>query len=710
MHGYTVDTRIPFVGRERELERLRPLLDARQSVTLVGPGGVGKSRLAVEAAERWAAKHAAPVTFVSLVGVAPEEIAGTVAVSLGIERTPGRSLLQLLEDTKLEPNHTIVLDNCEDAVAAVHDVIERLRTHDGVAIVATSRVPLRFEDETPFEVAPFDTAEGVEFFSARAALINVLVSQDGDREVVRGIVERLDGLAVAIDLAAARLVSLNVRELRDELSNPRPYHFRSSASSEPRHWSLNHVVDWSLSKLKPRFVDVFVRCGRFATVFTAGDIAALRDGDPESAKEILDELVEQSLIVRVGDADKYSMLAPIRAVAKQRFSRLRNRRDLESQFARHVNAFGSSIVNDPHNSAGLIPQIGERYDDFVNVLLWALEEPEERAQLVVSVFGALTLIWSDGGRFNEGLPWCDRFLGITHSLEPRSRARVYYNVLRIAHAAGEFERMLEIGPQLISAFTIVNDRLGLARAYNGLSVACLDLGRPEEAKTYVDTSLALYESLGHEIGITSAIINQGNVALEGYGDTAKARERYFQGLQMARAAKSDSMIALAFANLAVASHYTHDGVETKRWASLALECFENLGNPSRSAWMRQFLARVLAATGDLRGAARELDEAFRLLRKQPNPAFLALCIESVANLLVLRGEFETATILMKACERYRTERRVPAVGSALSDVRITNESARAALDAEAQQRATEAAARVDLRDLADISRLILAEF
>ena len=131
-----------------------------------------------------------------------------------------------------------------------------------------------------------------------------------------------------------------------------------------------------------------------------------------------------------------------------------------------------------------------RYEDFTAALAWGLKSPSERLPVTIDIFYLLVAIWADGGRFVEGLRWSERVQAAAGVLDRQARGRVWYSALRIAFAACEYDRMLALGPQLITTFTIVNDRLGLARAYNGLAVASHATGRFDESQTYVDTAFA----------------------------------------------------------------------------------------------------------------------------------------------------------------------------------------------------------------------------
>ncbi len=674
-HG--VDTRVPFVGRTHELRRLEQLLDEHAYVSLVGPGGVGKSRLALEAVLRWQARCGARICFVRLAGVDADAVAGTVVEALGMRPDVGRTPLDTLGSHRPLPARAIVLDNCEDAPAAAREVAERLRERGDTAVIATSRTPLYARDEVTLDVLPFDEADGSAFFAARARIANVDVDVDGrDGPSVRAIVERLDGLAVAIDLAAAKLASLSVERLKDELARPRPVHFRSSAVAEPRHRTINRVVDWSLSKLTDEARRAFAFCGRFAGAFTASDASALLGEEPR-AETLLEDLAEQSLFVR-GAEGTYTMLAPIRAVAQRRLEQSLERRKVDDRFCTLCGELAAGLKTGLEGShpTEAMAEVARRYDDFCSALAWGLEDAQARLAGLLDVLSVLGILWTDGGRALEGAPWCQRVLAVCDKLEPLQRARVHYLALRVAYVGCDYERMLALGPKLVSAFTVGGDRLGLARAYNGLAVASIYTGRFDDAKTYADTSLALYRSVDHDIGIANALMNQGSIALEGSRDPVTARERYLEALAIARRRGHETTVALAYGNLAETAYAVHDAAATEENARHALEYYRRIGDDARTIWATLSLARAnllrYEASGDvalLAAAARDAGDALAVAERYYHPDYLALALEASARILSHARAFEQAAMAAFGARRLRRERRVPAFGMTLQQAR-----------------------------------------
>jgi predicted ATPase len=668
MPDHTVDTRIPFVGRDAEFAHITDRLARGGRVTLLGTGGVGKSRLALEVASRWEAAGRR-ARFVALAGVPPESVAATIAAAYGVNAEAGVDAIDaLVFRLRGRERELLVLDNCEDAARQVGSAIERLGEAGNLSILSTSRAPLGHAGEERFELAPFTVNDGIGFFRARANLAGVKI--DAADPAVAAIVEQLDGLAVALDLAGARLPSLGVERLLHEIANPRPYHFRSSASREPRHHTINHVVDWSLAKLDPLLKRTFAVAGSFAAEFDADDIAALLERTASDASAALEELADQSLVMRSERLGNYRMLVPIRAVALRRLARLAERPAIQERFVARMNARAQTLklLAEGSETSTALRRLSDAYADFTAALSWSIAEPN-RIPLAMDIFATLVALWADGGRFTEGLIWSAKLLDASADLDPQIRGRILYARARIAHRAGEYDLIIDLSPQLIAAFTMAGDRLGLARAYNALGVASLATGRVDEAQTSIDTSLALYRTIGFERGIGAALLNEGNIALDGRRDASMAIERYTEALEITQRSGSEPMIALLYGNIAEAFAALRNPSQIESYARLAIEMFERLGDWARSGWQHQLLAVARIARGDAISAAHELITALDRVEQQQTASYLAPICETAAGLLASARHYLHGARIEEAAKRLRRERRAPAVGYAIPQAR-----------------------------------------
>ena len=664
---HAVDTRVPFVGRAYELRALLAFLKRGGALTIVGAGGVGKSRLAHEAVTRFARERATECVYVPLAGVMPEAVVGTVMSHLGISQEPGRSPHETLTDRLRDRPAVIALDNCEHAPDETSALIDAVRALGHITVIATSQRRLDYADETVFEVEPFSSDDGVAFFLARAGLEPAQIN-DATLATVASIVERVDGLAVALDLAAARLASLSLELLADELGELRPYQLRSTRGSDPRHRTIGNVISWTHSQLSENAKRAFAQASVYADEFDEDDLCALGDLTRDEVRAALDELVLNSLAMNTEFG--YRMLLPIRAVATRMLAGMRNRRALDDAFALRMNAVASALWSQIRtgNAAGAVARLHVRYADLCATLAWALKRPQDRLGSIDDVLSAMMQIWAEGGRFSEGLRWIERFESVAQRLNAQLRGRIYFLGLCVMNAASDYHRMVETGPLTISAFTIAGDQLGLARAYNALAVASLNTGRFEDATMYVETSIRFYEQVGHKRGIATARINQANVLYEGFGEHARALEILGKAVATLELEGPPALCGIALGDIAEVEYAMAEYDAAVGHAQDAIVRFEENASPTMIAWVHETLARVCLARGDLAGATKNLLVACDLLRRLPQPLYIARLAEVTGRRLLAGGNARVAALALAAARRYRSERALVSFGMFAAEV------------------------------------------
>ena len=336
--------RTSFLGRDREVEHLLSHIGADHSVvTLLGPGGIGKTRLAIHVATLVSQSTAKSVVFCDLTAVRePDDVAAVVADSIGARQQPGMSLAESILDYIEERDVLIVLDNCEQVLGAVRELVSLLSDADHVAIVATSRSALHVQGEQILDVPPLDpTVSGVELFISRAS------EQDarffaGDEEVdaIRELVQRLDGIPLAIELAAARVRLMTPRELLARLHST--FDILSSSRQEGRHETLRDTVKWSYDLLTETEAAVFDRLSVFAGGASLDDIAAVCvDGElvtEDDVPDIVLRLTDQSMLVgrTIDGFRRFEMFETLRGFGAER---LRESKNLETYEQRHAAHF-----------------------------------------------------------------------------------------------------------------------------------------------------------------------------------------------------------------------------------------------------------------------------------------------------------------------------------------------------------------------------------
>ncbi len=657
----TVDLRVPFVGRDSEIARLLAFLKRGGILTLVGPGGVGKTRLAYEAVLRYERETKCRTAFISLAGVAPESVVGTVMHALSLREEAGRSPIETLDRALSATTAVLVLDNCEHAPDETSSLIESLSKIASLTILATSQCRLDYSGEEVFDVDPLSEPDAVNFFAERANIdrkaLNALTE-----EIIATISRALDGLPVALDLAAARLASLSLDELAAELQALRPYHLRSTRGLDPRHRTIGNVIAWSYSQLSPNAKRAFALASLFADSFDADDIAAVGEDDPKLAEAALEEAAALSLLMKTEFS--YRMLSPIRAVAARSFTSLQNRRAIEERFAARMNDVARSLWQDitSANAGAAMYRVFLRYGDFCNALGWSLKKPADRIPLLADVLSVMISAWAEGGRFSEGLIWADRLESVADRLKPAMRGKMYYIGICVAHAAAEYGRMLDRASATVSAFTIAGDRLGLARAYNALAAAAFHRGQLDEAFDYAETAVQVYDQIGHKRGVGAALINQGNVIFEGRGDAARARPYFRRALETLEEHGTDVLIGVALGNLAEIDYTIKEYASAAGLAGDAIARFEAAASLAHIGWQHETLARIALAQGFIPAAKEHLHIACDLLRRAPQPEWIARLGECLARLLIAVEQHDEAAQALAASGRLRKERWLTAQG------------------------------------------------
>jgi predicted ATPase/class 3 adenylate cyclase len=317
-----------FLGREAEIADLQTALKAHRLVTLTGPGGVGKTRLAVEVAARLAGEFSDGVWVIELAPVGdPTVVAEAVAATLGITQQPGMNLADSVAAALEGRSRLLVFDNCEHVLDAAADLIDAiLQRSTTVTILATSREGLRLADEQLWPVPSLDTHGGADstaavLFVERAQAVAPTFALSGtdDASAVAEVCRRLDGIPLAIELAASRMQSMTVAELHDRLDD----RFRLLTGSRrglERHQTLRQAVQWSYDLLDDSEQTLLARCSVFAGGFDMAAAAAIADSDDELAVlDLLDALVRKSLLVagQSSGRTRYSMLETIRQFAEE---------------------------------------------------------------------------------------------------------------------------------------------------------------------------------------------------------------------------------------------------------------------------------------------------------------------------------------------------------------------------------------------------------
>jgi len=572
----------PLVGRDAELGAVTRALAGSRLLTLTGPGGAGKTRLALAAATEAAA--GADVAWIELAPVAdPDLVAPTVAGRLGVPETPdldpAAALAAQLAARSASRPVLLVLDNCEHLAAAVALLTENLLAEcPAVSVLATSREPLAVEGERAWPVPPLGGADAVRLFEDRARLVAPSFAiSDANREAVAGLCGKLDGLPLAIELAAARMRVLSVRQLAERLDDVFAVLTGGARSAPARHQALRATLDWSHDLLTADERTVFRRLAVFSGGFSlaaAERVAAFGEVAPGEVLDLLTRLTDKSL-VRV-EHERYHLLATIREYAAERLSAAgeldESRRAHLACYAEFAEQAGPRVER--ATADGLEAEL-DGFDLERANLRTAIEFARESGDAIAAlrIAGQLGRYAYLRGHYHEIRQWMDLAVTAGPDAPPELRARALYGSGRLAHLQCDYE----------------------------------------PAVRRLDAALLLYRSLGDVAGIASCLQALGSVARE-QGRFARSAQLHAESLDLARTVGDSWAEASARSYLGFVSWLQGDFERAIAECSAALGMFRSLGDVEGTAWSLLSLGVVARYTDELQRSGALLAESLELSR------------------------------------------------------------------------------------------------
>ncbi|HYZ76877.1 MAG TPA: BTAD domain-containing putative transcriptional regulator [Gaiellaceae bacterium] len=577
----------PFVGREAELAQVLELVRARRLVTLTGPGGSGKTRLALQAAAELVDEFRDGVWFVGLASLRdPQLVLPTIAQTLGV-REP-----QTAEDYLGDKEALLVLDNLERLLDAVPQLAELLRSAAALTLLVTSRASLRVSGEQEFPVPPLTDEEAVALFADRARAVKPTAAL-GDN--VLDICRRLDNLPLAIELAAARMKLLSPEALLPRLEHRLPLLTAGTRDAPERQRTLRSTIEWSYELLGSRERELFVS---FA-VFAGGCELEAAERVCSADLETLGSLVDNSLIrEREG---RFLMLATIREYVAERLEARRDAANLHRLHAEHYLALAEAA--EPEILGGgqveWLARLERERDNFRSALAWALEH--RVGHIALRLIGALRRAWVARGYLAETRRWLERALAADGAAGPSVRAKALYGYGRVALVQGDYEHAVPALEESAAFFREIGEARGLAFALADLGWIAAAQGAYDRARSFGEESLAVARDAGDETTIAAALHALGCTMLAG-SDYAKARPLFEESLALRRRLGDKRNAANSLAHLGITALL--EGEPTQAQASLAeaLELATNLDNQLLVASALVNLGLVALFDGDCRRA------------------------------------------------------------------------------------------------------------
>ncbi|HEX8746538.1 MAG TPA: tetratricopeptide repeat protein, partial [Pyrinomonadaceae bacterium] len=626
-----------LIGREDETAAIEKMLgrDDVRLVTLTGVGGTGKTRLAEHVAREMIQEFEDGVFFIDLAPVSdPMLFASSIAQPLGVQEVGGKPLADTLKDFLRERRMLLVLDNFEQVTAAATLVKELLSVTHGLKMLVTSRVPLHLLAEHEFNVPPLEfpaaqelpaTEEllgyaAVALFVERAQAVKpTFALADNNAKAVAEICSRLDGLPLAIKLAAARVKVLQPQAILARLENRLKLLTGGARDLPARQQTMRSAISWSYDLLEEYERKLLNRLSVFAGGSTLKAAEKVCGASGDLQLEMLDaiaSLVDKSLLVQKEQADgesRYRMLEVVREYAQEQLEGSGEGDEVQrrhAEFFRSLAERAEPELTGPRQ-AEWYERLEEEHDNLRAALQWSVTNNVEGA---LRLAGAIGFFWNTRGHYTEGRRWYEEALRRSGDCSASVRAKALTGVGSLACQQGDYQSAGKFYEEALQLSKETGDTRRGAVASRGLGVISYEQGDLKRARTFFEESLAIRRDLGDKRLISAGISTLGELErIE--GNFEAARSLYEEALALGRQTNDKQNVCSNLLNLGAVSYQE----------------------------------------GDFEAARSSFVEALRIAHELGKKSYITLSLDGFAALAFERGEMNRAACLAGAAEALREE-------------------------------------------------------
>ena len=659
-----------FIGREEEMAEINQALESHRLVTLTGSGGTGKTRLSLQVAAELVEQYPDGVWFIELAPLTdPDLIPQAILSVLGTGEQPGKTATQSLSEYVHEKKLLLILDNCEhiiEACARLADIL--LSNSPGLKILASSREALGVKGEMAWHVPSlsvpdirllpsieqFTQYEAVRLFIERATLAQAHfhVTKENERAIAQ-ICSRLDGIPLALELAAARVKALNVEQIATRLDDRFRLLTGGARTSLPRQQTLRAMIDWSYNLLSENERVLLRRLAVFVGGWTleAAENVCKDDESDSDVLDLLTRLVDKSLVSM--DERRYHMLETTRQYAREKLFKSGEGEALRDRHLDYFLEFAGENdlgVDRPIDQDLAENNMHAEQDNLRTALLWALDsEPLVTIGLAVS----LSEFWLWADLWEECIQWLEKSIGATTGHPSAVRVRAMLNLSMCLLQVAKSDQAHEIITAALAEAQNQPDKslIASALAYHGW--IGLETGHADTAQTFFEQALPLARETNNILALGIALVSLGSMAAE--DDFTRAEAYFLESLNLKMNVKLQAMHIHALAYWFLSSFVFARGEiqKAREYIESALAVHRHgRSNPTVAAHFIEMLGRIQIAEGNLEPARQSLRESTVYLRDYNSIACLAHGLEAFARLALAEADPSRAAQILGSAEAH----------------------------------------------------------
>jgi predicted ATPase/class 3 adenylate cyclase/uncharacterized protein HemY len=660
-----------FVGRGEEISEVKRLLQENRLLTISGPGGSGKTRLALQVGTQLIDHYTGGVWLVDLAPLTnPDLVVKSVANVFDLREEEGHPLLPTLVEALRSKSMLLILDNCEHLLDEAARLTQALISNaPRLHILATSREPFGITGETVWSIPPLSFPEAVkakniqdwqaydaiQLFLQRAAAAKPGFRLSERNAVhVGNILKKLDGNPLAIELAAARVKVLPVEDIAQRLEVCFQLLVSSNRTAHPRQQTLRALIDWSYNLLSDKERILLRRLGIFKGGWTLAAAESVCAGQEVQAWEVLDlltSLVDKSLVVPelLEDRQRYRYLEMIRQYAEEHLEESGEKEEISKKHATYYLSIAeeSSIELWGPRQDTWLALLKSEHDNLRAALDW-MKADQSRAEIMLRMTGALWRFWDIHGHISEGMARMEQALKANPNAPAGLRAKGYRGLGYLARQQGDYSLAKSAHEQSLSLYQEIQDKQGVAHELAALGEILWLSGDPKRAVELNNESLALHYEIGDKAGVAASLEHLGVVARD-HGDYTQARELLEESLKIQRQLGNRLNTASGLNNLALVAYLLCEYKVAVPLFEEALSIYRQVNDRWGISETLVSLGNVAKDRGDFKQANSLYNQSLDMKQELGDKHGVARGLTGLSEVAFYQGNYSLAMQLGEQC-------------------------------------------------------------